>query len=135
VGFGIDRDEGLARAEQHLSASAGDVLERLRAWIDERAAEETKDAEIRRLRNRAIASDAQLRALRVEHYNRVHTAIARAVAADTGQSPDAAGPQMIAPRPSRCSACWHGSPRRNSQTKGSPSSTAASASCAAPSTR
>ena len=40
--------------------------------------------------------DPDLRALAVHHFDRAHDAIADAVAADTGQRPDAAGPQMIA---------------------------------------
>jgi len=91
--------EAVERAEQRLGGRDGDVLDRLRAWIDEMgelAACEPSDPEIRLLRSRAIARDPDLRALRVHHFNRAHDAIARAVAADSGQSPDAAGPQMFA---------------------------------------
>jgi AcrR family transcriptional regulator len=88
-------DEAVERAEQHLGAQDGDAIDRLRAWIDELAAREPQDREIRLLRSRAVAHDPDLRALWIQHFNQAHTAIARAVAADTVQSPDAAGPQMI----------------------------------------
>jgi MftR C-terminal domain len=56
---------------------------------------EPKDPEIRRLRNRAIASDPHLRAIRIERFNRIHVALARELAADTDQRPEAVAPQMI----------------------------------------
>ena len=40
--------------------------------------------------------DPDLRALRVHHFDRAHDAIADAVAADTGEQPNGAGPQMFA---------------------------------------
>ena len=60
------------------------------------ALEEVEDPEMRLLRSRAIASDPDLRALRVHHFNRAHDAIAAAVAADTGTPAESAGPQMFA---------------------------------------
>lgn len=87
------------RVEALLNGRDGDVVQRLSAWIDEmgvQAEREPEDPEIRLLRSRAIARDPALRALLVQHFNRAHDAIAGAVACDTGQSPDAAGPQMIA---------------------------------------
>jgi AcrR family transcriptional regulator len=92
-------EEAVARAEQHLSAGTGDVIDRLRAWIDDegsRTEQDPEDPEMRLLRSRAIARDPDLRALLVQHFNRAHDAIARAVSADTGQAADAAGPQMVA---------------------------------------
>jgi AcrR family transcriptional regulator len=89
----------VTRAEHHLRSTAGDVVDRLQAWIDEVSEQATgtdHDPEIRALRTRAIASDPDLQALRIQHFNRAHTAIAEAVARDTGQAPDAPGPQMIA---------------------------------------
>ena len=88
-----------ARRAACSATATGDVIDRLRAWIDEmgeRAKRDPEDPEIRLLRSRAIARDPDLRALFAQHFNRAHDAIAAAVAADTGQSPDAAGPQMIA---------------------------------------
>jgi AcrR family transcriptional regulator len=92
-------EEAVARAEAHLGSGTGDPIDRLRAWIEAegaRAEREPEDPEIRLLRSRAIAGDADLRALLVHHFDRAHGAIARAVAAHCGQAPDAAGPQMIA---------------------------------------
>jgi AcrR family transcriptional regulator len=92
-------EDAVARAEEHLSTGPGDTIDRLRAWIgdeSERAARDPEDPEIRLLRSRAIAHDPDLRALLVNHFNRAHDAIARAVAIDTGSAADAAGPQMIA---------------------------------------
>jgi AcrR family transcriptional regulator len=89
-------DKAVERAEQHLSAPDGDTIDRLRAWIEELAARAPQDRDVRRLRTRAVAHDPELRALRVEHFNRAHTAIARSVAADTGQPAEAVGPQMMA---------------------------------------
>jgi AcrR family transcriptional regulator len=83
--------------QRHLKSDEGDVVDRLGAWIDEMsAAEEIEDPEMRLLRTRAIARDPDLRALRVHHFNRAHDAIAAAVAADTGTTPDSVGPQMFA---------------------------------------
>jgi AcrR family transcriptional regulator len=89
----------LDRVEQRLAVSDGDVVDRLRAWIGEMAelAEaEPEDPELRALRSRAIAHDPDLRALFAQHFDRAHRAVAEAVAADTGGSPEGAGPQMIA---------------------------------------
>lgn len=92
-------EQAVERAEQHLAAGAGDVVDRFQAWIDELTAlaeSAPEDPEIRLLRSRAIAHDPDLRAMLVHHFNRAHDAIARAVATDTAQAPDAVGPQMIA---------------------------------------
>jgi AcrR family transcriptional regulator len=89
----------LDRAERVLSTGDGDAVDRLRAWIGEMAeaeAQDPEDPEVRALRSRAIAQDPDLRALFAQHFDRAHRALADAVAAETGQSPDAAGPQMIA---------------------------------------
>jgi AcrR family transcriptional regulator len=87
----------LAPLERHLKGTDGDVVDRLQAWIDEMSAlEEVEDPEMRLLRSRVIARDPDLRALRVQHFNRAHDAIAAAVAADTGTTADSAGPQMFA---------------------------------------
>ena len=91
--------EAVGLAARRLAAQDGDVIDRLSGWIDDMAAlaeREPEDPEIRLLRSRAIARDPDLRALLVHHFDRAHDAIARAVAADTGHAPEAAGPQMIA---------------------------------------
>ena len=89
----------IAVAERHLREGDGDVVARLRAWIEELkalAGVEKEDPEIRLLRSRAIKKDPDLRALMVQHFDRAHVAIASAVAADTGREPGDPGPQMIA---------------------------------------
>jgi AcrR family transcriptional regulator len=89
----------LDRAERMLSSGEGDAVDRLRAWIGEMAeveAHDPEDPEVRALRSRAIAQDPDLRALFAQHFDRAHRALAEAVAAETGQAPDAAGPQMLA---------------------------------------
>jgi AcrR family transcriptional regulator len=91
--------DAIGRAEHRLGDGEGDVIDRLGAWIDEmdeQARRKPEDPEIRLLRSRAIARDPDLRGLLVGDFNRAHDAIAAATAADTGQSPDAVGPQMIA---------------------------------------
>lgn len=88
--------EALDRVEVLLDSDEGDVIDRLRLWIGEMSAEQKDDLELRSLRSRAIAHDPDLRALFGQHFDRAHDAVARKVAADTGESPDAAGPQMIA---------------------------------------
>jgi AcrR family transcriptional regulator len=92
-------EEAIERVEHFLTAGEGDVVDRLRAWIGEmaRAADlEAEDLELRGLRSRAIAHDPDLRARFAQHFDRAHRAVAEAVAADIGGSPEAAGPQMIA---------------------------------------
>src|ERR1700754_5158013 len=92
-------DDLVERAERHLRSTDGDVVDRLQAWLDdlvETASAARDDHELRLLRTRAIASDPDLQALRIQHFNRAHTAIAEAVARDTNQAPDAPGPQMNA---------------------------------------
>ncbi|MBE2315849.1 TetR family transcriptional regulator [Solirubrobacter sp. CPCC 204708] len=90
-------DVVLGPLQRHLQASEGDVVDRLQAWIAELAGTpDVEDPEMRRLRSRAIAVDPDLRAMRVQHFDRAHELIAAAVAADTGTAPDSAGPQMFA---------------------------------------
>lgn len=92
-------EEAIERVETLLSAADGDVVDRLRAWIGEMSEQSVRgfeDREIRALRSRAIASDPDLGSRFVQHFDRAHRAVANAVAADTGQSPDALGPQMVA---------------------------------------
>jgi AcrR family transcriptional regulator len=92
-------EHALERVELRLAATDGDVVDRLRAWIGEMSAlaeTDPEDPELRALRSRAIAHDAELRALFAQQFDRVHRAVAEAVAADTGGSPEDAGPQMIA---------------------------------------
>jgi AcrR family transcriptional regulator len=87
----------LGPLRRHLDGDEGDVVDRLQAWIGELSeTEEIEDPEMRLLRSRAITADPDLRALRVQHFDRAHEAIAVAVAADTGTSPAGAGPQMFA---------------------------------------
>jgi AcrR family transcriptional regulator len=92
-------EEAIERVETLLSAADGDVVDRLRAWIGEmaeRSVQGLDDRELRALRSRAIAGDPDLGSRFVQHFDRAHRAVANAVAADTGQSPDALGPQMVA---------------------------------------
>ncbi len=92
-------DEIIGRAEQHLLSGDGDVIDRLQAWLDvmtQQAMLEPEDPEIRLLRIRAVNADPELQALRHQHFNRAHNAIAAAAARDTGQAADEPGPQMIA---------------------------------------
>jgi AcrR family transcriptional regulator len=92
-------EHALDRVELRLGAPDGDVVDRLRAWIGEMSAlaeTDPEDPELRALRSRAIAHDPELRALFAQQFNRAHRAVAEAVAADTGESPEDAGPQMIA---------------------------------------
>jgi AcrR family transcriptional regulator len=87
----------LGPLQRHLDGDDGDVVDRLQAWIAELSeTDEIEDPEMRVLRSRAIAVDPDLRALRVQHFNRAHDAIAAAVAQDTGTAPDSVGPQMFA---------------------------------------
>jgi len=82
-----------------LRTGKGDVIDRLQAAIAELsdgAKHQPEDSDIRVCRNRAIAVSPELGAIRVEVFNRVHEAVAEAVAADTGRRPDESGPQMIA---------------------------------------
>jgi AcrR family transcriptional regulator len=91
--------DDIERAVRQLELQDGDPVDRLRAWIDgliAHAEQHPADPEIRLLRSRAIASDPDLRAMLVQHFDRVSEAIARAAGAETGQSPYAVGPQMIA---------------------------------------
>lgn len=91
--------DALDRIERILREGEGDLVDRLRAWLVEMAevnADKQDDAELRRLRSRAIAGDPDLRALFAQQFDRGHVAIANAVAADTGESPDETGPQMVA---------------------------------------
>ena len=88
--------DALERVESLLSSGDGDVVDRLRLWIGEMSGEQKDDLELRSLRSRAIAHDPDLRALFAQHFDRAHDAIARKVAADTDEAPDAIGPQMVA---------------------------------------
>jgi AcrR family transcriptional regulator len=91
--------DALSRAEAMLESGEGDTVDRLRAWIGQMAEQEARDAdelELRALRSRAIAHDPDLRALFAQHFDRAHTAIARAVADEKDVSPEATGPQMVA---------------------------------------
>jgi AcrR family transcriptional regulator len=95
--FFEDLEVVLDRVEEHLERSDGDVIDRLRRWIDEVAGlDEVRDPEMRVLRSRAVAHDPDLRALRVQHFDRAHAAIAAAVARDAGTSVTGVGPQAFA---------------------------------------
>ena len=74
------------------------MIDRLRAWIGEMSATHAvdHDPEVKLLSCRAIAADPDLYALMFQHFNRVHVAMAEAVAAETGTTPDSVGPQMFA---------------------------------------
>jgi AcrR family transcriptional regulator len=90
-------EEAIDRVERILAANEGDVVDGLRAWIGEMSTlAQSDDLELRGLRSRAIAHDPDLRGLFAQHFDRAHRAVAEAVAADTGRSPESAGPQMIA---------------------------------------
>jgi AcrR family transcriptional regulator len=90
-------EEALARVETLLAEGEGDVVDRLRAWIDEMAtSSEVADPELRALRSKAIDHDPDLGARFIQHFDRAHRAVAAAVATDTGTSPTSTGPQMIA---------------------------------------
>ena len=88
--------EALDRVEHLLETGEGDLVQRLRIWIDEMSALQKDDLELRQMRSHAIAEDPDLRALFAQHFDRAHVAVARKVATDTGVSPDAVGPQLIA---------------------------------------
>jgi len=88
--------EALDRVESLLDSSDGDVVDRLRLWIGEMSRQQKDDLELRSLRSRAIAHDPYLRTLFAQHFDRAFDAVARKVATDTGESPEDAGPQMIA---------------------------------------
>ncbi len=71
--------EALARVEQLLNVTEGDVVDRLQGLDrrDVRGRAEVDDPELRSLRSRAIAHDPDLRALFAQHFETVHDAIAR----------------------------------------------------------
>jgi AcrR family transcriptional regulator len=95
-------DETIARASQHLRAGTGDVVDRIRAWIDDEKGRGRHDPELSRLRDAAIAHDADLRARAHQHLETVRSEIAQAVARDTGAAAEDVGPQAFAAAAMAC---------------------------------
>jgi len=89
-------DDTIARATEHLRAGTGDVVDRILAWITDEAGRDQHDREISRLREAAIAHDADLRGRAHQHLEKVQSEIARAVARDTGVAAEDVGPQAFA---------------------------------------
>jgi AcrR family transcriptional regulator len=79
-------DAPIDRATQHLRTGAGDVVDRIEAWLTDEAGREQPDAEISRLRDAAIAHDHDLRARAHQRLERIQSEIAEAVARDIGSS-------------------------------------------------
>jgi AcrR family transcriptional regulator len=89
-------DDTIARASEHLRTGPGDVVDRILTWIADEKGREQHDPEITRLREAAIAHDAELRGRAHQHLEKVQSEIARAVARDISVSAQDAGPQTFA---------------------------------------
>jgi AcrR family transcriptional regulator len=89
-------DDTIARATQHLRSGPGDVVDRIAAWLTDESARHRPEPEIARLRDAAIAHDAELRARAHQHLEQVQSEIAAAVARDVGIPAEDVGPQAFA---------------------------------------
>ncbi|MDP9220601.1 MAG: TetR/AcrR family transcriptional regulator [Actinomycetota bacterium] len=89
-------DERIARATQHLRTGAGDVVDRIEAWLADESTREQPDREISRLRDAAIAHDPELRARAHRHFDQLQSEIAAAAARDVGVTAEDVGAQTFA---------------------------------------
>lgn len=89
-------DQHIVRAIKHLHDGAGDVVDRLKAWIDEEMSLADPDPEIARLRRAAIEHDPELRARDRQHFEQVQAEVARAAAAAVEGAAEAMDPQIFA---------------------------------------
>ena len=89
-------DDTIARAIEHLRNGAGDVVDRIEAWLADPTGREQRDPEITRLRDAAIAHDPELRARAHQHLEQIQSEIAQAVARDIGVAAQDVRPQTFA---------------------------------------
>jgi AcrR family transcriptional regulator len=89
-------DERIGRGTEHLRTGPGDVVDRIEAWLADEATHEQPDVEISRLRDAAVAHDAELRARAHRHFDQLQEEIAAAVARDVGVPADDIGARAFA---------------------------------------
>jgi len=87
----------LERLRAHMDDAEGDVIDRVRNWVEEEARYAAEDPDdITAMRLEAIALDPHLQAREREHMTTALDAIATAAAATLGQQPDDFGPRAFA---------------------------------------
>lgn len=90
----------IERARGQFERGSGDTIERLQAWFDEEIAlrdgDAGDDAELERLKLRAIEHDPELRALSVQHFDAIREMVTASIVRDIGGSPSGLAAQVLA---------------------------------------
>ncbi len=87
----------LERLRRHMQEGEGDVIDRVRSWIEEEARSAADDPDdLTAIRREAIALDPHLQAREREQMTTALDAIATAAATTLGQQPDDLGPRAFA---------------------------------------
>lgn len=91
-----DISDQVARFEVRIRSDEGDIVDRIEIWLAEESERIEPDAELAKLRFRAILSDPSLRARELQLLEPIRTAVASAVAIELDQQAADMGPQVFA---------------------------------------
>ena len=86
----------LSRLEEGLRTGSGDTVDRIQRWLYAEGATVAAEGDLAQLRLQALATDPHLRGLERERLIGAETAIAEAIAADTGALPDSLAARAFA---------------------------------------
>jgi hypothetical protein len=87
----------IERLRRHMQEGEGDVVDRIRSWIEEEARHTAEDPDdLAAMRVEAIALDPHLQAREREQMSAALDALATAAAATLGQQPNDFGPRAFA---------------------------------------
>jgi AcrR family transcriptional regulator len=89
-------EQPLKRLEEELRTGPGDTVDRIERWLHAEGRTVAAEGDLARLRLRALGTDSHLRSLERERLTGPETAIAEAIAADTGAPPDSLAARAFA---------------------------------------
>ena len=86
----------LGRLEEELRIGTGDTVDRIERWLSAEGRTVATEGDLAHLRLQALATDPHLRSLERERLSGAETAIAEAIAADTGALPNSLAARAFA---------------------------------------
>lgn len=89
-------DLPIERLAAELAGGEGDILDRVRRWLEAEEAHHTEPDDLMRLRHRVLLSDPHLRAAQRGRQQAIEELVASAVARDVGLPADAVAPRAFA---------------------------------------
>lgn len=89
-------DASVARLAAALAEDDGDVLDRVKRWLDGEAEHQTEPEELARLRHRVLLADPHLRAVLRGSLQDAEELIAAEIARETRLAPDGIAPRALA---------------------------------------